>query len=39
MFLAGNNQPDFRTINNFRKNKAELLEQVFVEIIYLANEL
>lgn len=39
MFLAGNNQPDFRTINNFRKNKWKLLEKVFVEIIYLASEL
>jgi len=39
MFLAWNNQPDFRTVNNFRKNKWELLEKVFVEIIYLASEL
>jgi len=39
MFLAWNNQPDFRTINNFRKNKWELLEEVFVQIIYLASEL
>ena len=39
MFLAWNNKPDFRTINNFRKNKWELLEKVFVKIIYLASEL
>lgn len=39
MFLAWNNQPDFRTINNFRKNKWNLLEKVFLEIIYLASEL
>ncbi len=39
MFLAWNNKPDFRTINNFRKNKWELLEEVFVKIIYLAKEL
>ena len=39
MYLAWNNQPDFRTINNFRKNKWELLEKVFVEIVYLASEL
>jgi len=39
MFLAWNNKPDFRTINNFRKNKGELLEKVFMEIVYLAAEL
>ena len=39
MFLAWNNQPDFRTINNFRKNKWELLEKVFVQIIMLAKEM
>mgnify|MGYP001774030695 CR=1 FL=1 len=39
MFLAWNNKPDFRTINNFRKNKWKLLEKVFVEIIYLTSEL
>lgn len=39
MYLAWNNKPDFRTINNFRKNKWELLEKVFVEIVYLASEL
>jgi len=39
MFLAWNNKPDFRTINNFRKNKWELLEEVFVQIVYLASEL
>ena len=39
MFLAWNNQPDFRTINNFRKNKWELLEKVFVQIIMLSKEM
>ena len=39
MYLAWNNQPDFRTINNFRKNKWKLLEEVFTQIIYLASEL
>ena len=39
MFLAWNNKPNFRTINNFRKNKWELLEEIFVQIIYLAGEL
>lgn len=39
MYLAWNNKPDFRTINNFRKNKWKLLEKVFVEIVYLASEL
>ena len=39
MFLAWNNQPDFRTINNFRKNKWELLEKVFVQIIMLAKKM
>ena len=39
MFLAWNNKPDFRTINNFRKNKWELLEKVFVQIIMLAKEM
>lgn len=39
MYLAWNNKPDFRTINNFRKNKWKLLENVFVQIVYLASEL
>jgi len=39
MFLAWNNKPDFRTINNFRKNKWILLEEIFVQIVYLASEL
>jgi transposase len=38
MYLAGNNKPDFRTINNFRKYKGKELEKIFVEIVLLAKE-
>ena len=39
MYLSWNNTPDFRTINNFRKQKWKYLEQVFVEIVYLAENM
>lgn len=39
MYLAWNNQADFRTINNFRKNKGWMLEWLFVQIVLKAKEL
>lgn len=39
MYLAWNNQADFRTINNFRKNKWWMLEWLFVQIVLKAKEL
>jgi len=39
MYLAWNNTPDFRTINNFRKNKWKELENIFIEIVKLAQEM
>jgi len=39
MYLAWNNQPNFRTINGFRKNKGEMLEWIFVQIVLKAKEL
>lgn len=39
MYLAWNNQPDFRTINNFRKKKWKMLEKIFVQIVLKAKEL
>lgn len=39
MYLAWNNQPDFRTINNFRKNKWKMLENIFVQIVLKGKEL
>ncbi|MCP4523751.1 MAG: transposase, partial [Candidatus Gracilibacteria bacterium] len=39
MYLAGNNKPNFRTINKFRKNKGEMLEGIFIQIVLKAKEL
>jgi len=39
MYLAWNNQPNFRTINKFRKDKWEMLEWIFVQIVLKAKEL
>ncbi len=39
MYLAWNNQPNFRTINNFRKDKGPFLENIFVQIVLKAKEL
>lgn len=35
MYLSCMYKPDFRTINDFRKNNVELVEQLFVEVIRL----
>ncbi len=39
MYLAWNNKPNFRTINKFRKNKWEMLEWIFIQIVLKAKEL
>ena len=39
MYLGWNNTPDFRTINMFRKQKWEMLEGLFVQIVLKAQEL
>ncbi len=39
MFLAANNYPDFRTVNNFRKDKWYMLEWIFIQIVKKAKEL
>lgn len=37
-YLAANQQPDFRTINDFRKDHLEALEGLFVEVLRLCQE-
>jgi len=39
MFLAGNNQPDFRTINRFRREKGKYLEKIFIQVVQKASEI
>lgn len=39
MYIAWNNQPDFRTINRFRKEKWWILEEIFVQIVLKAKSL
>ncbi len=39
MYIAWNNQPDFRTINRFRKEKWVILEDIFVQIVLKAKDL
>jgi transposase len=39
MYLSWNNQPNFRTINKFRKDKWEMLEWIFIQIVLQAKEL
>jgi transposase len=39
MYVAWNNQPDFRTINRFRKEKWWILEDIFVQIVLKAKDL
>lgn len=39
MYVAWNNQPDFRTINRFRKEKWSILEEIFVQIVLKAKDL
>lgn len=37
-FLAANQQPDFRTLNEFRRQHLEALEGLFVEVLRLCRE-
>ena len=39
MYLAGNTQPDFRTLARFRKDKGVYLENIFVAVVQKAKEL
>jgi len=39
IFLAGMQKPDFRTISDFRKNNAEELPKLFVQIVRLCEKL
>ena len=39
MYLSGNQKPDFRTVNRFRKEKGCLLEEIFAQIVSLAREM
>lgn len=39
MYLAWNNQPDFRTINRFRWERLQSVERIFVEIVKIAKEM
>ena len=39
MYISGNNKPDFRTINRFRKEKWIFLENIFVQIVLKAKDL
>jgi len=39
MYISGNNQPDFRTINRFRKEKWFFLENIFTQIVFKAKDL
>jgi transposase len=39
MYLASMYKPDFRTINDFRKNNVELVERLFVEVVKLCQAL
>jgi len=36
MFLAWNQQPDFRTINTFRKDRLFVIEDIFTQIVEIA---
>ncbi len=36
MFLTWNQQPDFRTINSFRKDRLKVIENIFVQVVELA---
>src|SRR5690625_7853674 len=37
-YLAANQQPDFRTISDFRKEHLEALEALFVDVLRLCGE-
>ncbi len=39
MYLAGNQTPDFRTLARFRKDKGNMLESVFVQVVHKAKDL
>src|SRR4030042_1690432 len=39
IFLSGMQKPDFRTISDFRKNNAEELPKLFIQIVRLCNKL
>lgn len=39
MYLSWNNKPDFRTINRFRKEKWNFLENIFTQIVFKAKDL
>lgn len=39
MYVAWNNQPDFRTINRFRKERWGILEDIFIQIVLKAKDL
>ncbi len=39
MYLSWNNKPDFRTINRFRKEKWNILEDIFTQVVLKAKEL
>jgi len=38
MWIAGGNKPDFRTVNRFRLNMKEIIEDVFYEVVKLLIE-
>lgn len=37
-YLSGNTQPDFRTVSDFRKNRIQRLQQLFVDVLALCQE-
>ena len=39
MYVSWNNKPDFRTINRFRKEKWNILEDIFTQIVFKAKDL
>lgn len=39
IFLSGMQQPDFRTISDFRKNNSEELPKLFIQIVRFCNKL
>lgn len=39
IYLAAWQRPDFRTINNFRKNNLEQIEDLFVQIVHICQQL
>ncbi|MCI8507661.1 MAG: transposase [Lachnospiraceae bacterium] len=38
MWIAGGNKPDFRTINRFRLDMMDIIEDIFYEVIKLLLE-